>query len=571
MPIRLLAETARRYKLAIVILFFLALALPSLEASTLTLVYLLLTPEQAVDLVGNVLDKVGWNVSVSDGRVPVIMLGVAAVAVGLLALVRRARIRRQTAVRYGIFEDQTALLLAQFLAMPGWAALREDKTQISNGLVYQAASIAPYFLSVVGIVFSITSTLILIVVSVLYAPLLTPVALVLGVASVLINVRNFRLLRDIGVDKVESRRELLDGVKQVVHGFERIRFDALESTVITKMREVIRRSRAWRTSKQLTRQYVSILSDSFGLLSLAIVVFSGMVFFDVNAATFVVLLLLFNRLRGYIVQIQGDYMVLKENRPAVDLMVALTARLGGYAAGASGTAVVAPTRIDATSAGFAYDGTQVLEDVNLSIEAGDRILVEGPSGEGKSTLLKVLTGYFPPSTGGLEIFDRNGRAALSFDGLRDLLFYSSDDLYVLSGSIREAVDYAGVASDDEIREALRQSLLLEHVDSLPNGLSAQVGENGQNLSLGQRQRLLLTRLFLRKPQLVVLDEATSNIDVETEQEILRNIDRHLDTESILIVVTHRRATTFDFNKVISVGRGRVVVSDGRATSGVSAR
>ena len=571
MPIRLLAETARRYKLAIVILFFLDLALPSLEASTLTLVYLLLTPEQAVDLVGNVLDKVGWNVSVSDGRVPVIMLGVAAVAVGLLALVRRARIRRQTAVRYGIFEDQTALLLAQFLAMPGWAALREDKTQISNGLVYQAASIAPYFLSVVGIVFSITSTLILIVVSVLYAPLLTPVALVLGVASVLINVRNFRLLRDIGVDKVESRRELLDGVKQVVHGFERIRFDALESTVITKMREVIRRSRAWRTSKQLTRQYVSILSDSFGLLSLAIVVFSGMVFFDVNAATFVVLLLLFNRLRGYIVQIQGDYMVLKENRPAVDLMVALTARLGGYAAGASGTAVVAPTRIDATSAGFAYDGTQVLEDVNLSIEAGDRILVEGPSGEGKSTLLKVLTGYFPPSTGGLEIFDRNGRAALSFDGLRDLLFYSSDDLYVLSGSIREAVDYAGVASDDEIREALRQSLLLEHVDSLPNGLSAQVGENGQNLSLGQRQRLLLTRLFLRKPQLVVLDEATSNIDVETEQEILRNIDRHLDTESILIVVTHRRATTFDFNKVISVGRGRVVVSDGRATSGVSAR
>lgn len=569
MPIRLLGNIARRYKLAITVLFLLALALPSLEALTLTLVYLLLTPDQAIDLVAKALDIVGWNVSVSDGRVPVIMLVLSVLAVGLLALVRRARIRRQTAVRYGIFEDQTALLLAQYLAMPGWAALREDKTQISNGLVYQAASISPYFLSVLGIVFSITSTLILIVVSVLYAPILTPVALALGVASVLINARNFQLLRDIGVDKVESRRELLDGVKQVVQGFERIRFDALESKVIHNMGEIIQRSRAWRASKQLTRQYVSILSDSFGTLSVTIVVFCGVVFFDVSAATFVVLLLIFSRMRGYIVQIQGDYMVLKENRPAVDLMVALSARLEGYAAGASGAPVAAPTRIEATSASFAYDGTQVLKDVNLSIEAGDRILVEGPSGEGKSTLLKVLTGYFPPSTGGLEIFDREGSSALNFDGLRDLLFYSSDDLYVLSGSIREAVDYAAVASDNEIRDALRQSRLLEHVDSLSDGLSAQVGENGQNLSLGQRQRLLLTRLFLRRPLFVVLDEATSNIDVETEQEILRNIDRHLDTETILIVVTHRRARTFDFNKVVSVQNGRVVVSDGRATSGAS--
>ena len=570
MPIRLLAVTASRYKLAIVILFLLALALPSLEASTLTLVYLLLTPEQAVDLVGKALDRVGSSGSVSDGWVPAIILGLATGAVGLLALARRVRIRRQTTVRYGIYEDQVSLLLAKYLAMPGWAALREDQTQITNALVFQAGSISPYFLAVVGIVFSITSTLILAVVSVLYAPLLTPVAIALGIVSVLINARNFRLLRDIGVDKVESHRELLDGFKQVVQGFDRIKFDALENTVTRKMRDVVRRSRAWRESKQLTRQYVSILSDTFGTLSVTIVVFCGVVFFDVSAATFVVLLLIINRIRGYIVQIQGDYMVLKEYRPSVDMMIGLTARLESYLEAPTPPTVRSPSHIEATSASFAYDGSPVLQDVNLSIKVGDRILVQGPSGEGKSTLLKILTGFFRPTSGQLDVFDGEGKMSLSFDGFRDLLFYSSDDLYVLSGPIREAVDYRGVASDDEIRDALRQSLLLEHVDSLPDGLSEQVGENGQNLSLGQRQRLLLARLFLRKPHLVVLDEATSNIDVETEHEILTNIDGHLDPESILIVVTHRRARAFDYNKVISVENGRVVVSEGRAPSQVSA-
>ena len=570
MPVRLLADIARRHKLAIVILFFLALALPSLEASALTLVYLLLTPEQAVELVAKVLDRVGSNVSVSDGWVPAIVLGLAAVAVGLLALARRVRVRRQASVRYGIYEDQVDQFLARYLAIPGWAALREDETQIANGLVYQAATISPYFLSVVGIFFGVISTLILATVSVLYAPLLTPVAIALGLVSILINTRNFRLLRDIGAEKVESHREVLDEVKQVVQGFERVKFDALESAVIKKMRDVIRRSRAWRVSKSLTKQYVSIMSDSLGMLSIMAVVFLGVVLFNVNAATFVVLLLIFNRLRGHLIGIQADYMVLKENRPAVDMMVALTDRLESYRVAPTPPTVHSPTGIEATSAGFAYDGSPVLKDVSLSIEVGDRVLVQGQSGEGKSTLLKVLTGFYRPTTGRLEAFNRHGRTPLSFDGLRDLLFYSSDDLYVLSGSIREAIDYGGAASDDAIREALRQSCLLEYVDSLPDGLSAPAGENGQNLSLGQRQRLLLTRLFLRKPQLVVLDETTSNIDVKTEHEILKNIDRHLDPESILIVVTHRRAKALDFNKVISVENGRVVVSESRTPSEVSA-
>ena len=91
MPVRQLADIARRYKLALATLFSLALALPSLETATLTLVYLLLTPDQAVDLVAKVLETVGWDVAISDGWVPAILLVLATVAVGLLALARRAR------------------------------------------------------------------------------------------------------------------------------------------------------------------------------------------------------------------------------------------------------------------------------------------------------------------------------------------------------------------------------------------------------------------------------------------------------------------------------------------------
>jgi len=253
-------------------------------------------------------------------------------------------------------------------------------------------------------------------------------------------------------------------------------------------------------------------------------------------------------------------MTLKEFRPSIDKVTAMLGQLEGYALECPPPMSTPPTRIELSGGAFAYDEAPVIEGASVRIQAGDRILVQGPSGQGKSTLLKMLIGFYPPAEGKLEMASEDGRAALDFDRLRPYLFYSSNELHVFNGSIREAVDYDGSVSDDAICTALHQSCLWEFVQSLPEGLNAPVGDNGENLSLGQRQRLLLARLFLRQPRLVILDETTSNIDVETERVIFRNIQEHLDPQSILVVVAHRETDAIAFDKVISVYDGRVEVS-----------
>tara|TARA_B100000287_G_C20156331_1_gene592241 strand:- start:133 stop:510 length:378 start_codon:yes stop_codon:yes gene_type:complete len=110
-------------------------------------------------------------------------------------------------------------------------------------------------------------------------------------------------------------------------------------------------------------------------------------------------------------------------------------------------------------------------------------------------------------------------------------------------------------SEDEIFDALRNSCL--NVDLIKKYINNSVGENGDNLSLGQRQRVILSRLFLKKPNLIILDEATANVDIETEDEIFKNIINYIPKNSILVVVAHRIPRLIQFNKIYSVKNKKV--------------
>jgi len=556
-----LARLLGNRKLAVSALLTLMLALPTLEVLSLSLVYLMLSPESASGAFALVASKTGLPLPTSASGIRFVLLLLALSSILLLSLGRLIRIRLETSIKYRIYEQNLFSLMHSFLAIAGWAALKEDKDEVANAAVNQVGSISICALTLLGAISNLVSALILAASAFFYAPLLALLSAGLAVVSVLINRRNFRILQDIGTSKINAQKDLLHQVRQMLNGVQRIKFDMLEAAAIRNVQDVVRRSRVWRVSKSLTRERMSILTDSFGALSMAVIVFCGLVLFGVGSAAFVVLLLIFSRLRGYVSAVQIDLMELRENRPAVASAVALMRRLESPSRPVAESDGEAPVRIEARGVAFSYDEKPILEDVSFTVNAGDRILVQGPSGGGKSTLLKLITGFYPPTRGRLVAITRRGTAVPGFEGLRRHCFYCSDDLYLFDTSLRRALDYAGTASDESLRAALSKACLLELVESWPEGLDTPMGDDGRSLSLGQRERLLLARLFLREPRLVILDEATSNMDIETERRVLENVQAHLSRESILLVATHRESSAIAFNKLVSVCGGKAELLD----------
>ncbi|MEM9040020.1 MAG: ABC transporter ATP-binding protein [Actinomycetota bacterium] len=214
--------------------------------------------------------------------------------------------------------------------------------------------------------------------------------------------------------------------------------------------------------------------------------------------------------------------------------------------------------LDVRDLRFAYPDEPdrlVLDGVDFSVRRGERLGIVGRSGEGKSTLIKILLGFYEP-TGGQVFVD--GRPA----GARDLAAihsYVPQDTSLFQETIEYNIGYAadGPIDHELIRDAARRANIADFVESLPNGYRTLVGERGIKLSLGQRQRIAIARAFVKRSDLVILDEATSALDSETEAYIHESL-LELWEGRAAIVIAHRLATLNDVDQIMVMERGRVV-------------
>ena len=202
------------------------------------------------------------------------------------------------------------------------------------------------------------------------------------------------------------------------------------------------------------------------------------------------------------------------------------------------------------------DGPDVLHGVDLVIPAGQTHAIVGATGSGKSTLLRLLLRFDDPRSGevlldGIDVRD------LDWDSLRGSMGYVAQDVYMFAGTIAENIAYGRPdASQEQIIGAARDAAAMEFIDALPDGLDTWVGERGVTLSGGQRQRLALTRALLRDPAVVVLDEATSAVDNETEAAIQRALGVAA-AERTTVVVAHRLSTVRHADRIWVLDQGVV--------------
>ena len=220
-------------------------------------------------------------------------------------------------------------------------------------------------------------------------------------------------------------------------------------------------------------------------------------------------------------------------------------------------------RYDHVSFHYSDDETPVLSDISIDIPAGRSIALVGPSGSGKTTICSLLPRFYDVTGGSITVDGKDIRG-LTLKSLRSQIGMVQQDVYLFDGTIKDNIAYGKPgATDDEIIKAAKCASIHDFIMELPDGYDTYVGERGTRLSGGQKQRISIARVFLKNPPILILDEATSSLDNESERWIQKSLEE-LSKNRTTITIAHRLSTIRDADEII------VITEDGIAERGTHA-
>jgi ATP-binding cassette, subfamily B, bacterial len=200
-----------------------------------------------------------------------------------------------------------------------------------------------------------------------------------------------------------------------------------------------------------------------------------------------------------------------------------------------------------------------VDGISFDVSRGETIAFVGPSGAGKTTLVKLLVGLYRPQQGHI-LYNGVREDQIGTESLREKIGFVTQDAQLFSGSIRENLLFVNpTATDAECMDVLRQASVESLLARADRGLDTVIGEGGVKVSGGEKQRLAIARALLRKPQLLIFDEATSSLDSLTEEEISKTIrDVAVSRDTITILIAHRLSTVLHADRIYVLERGRIV-------------
>ena len=211
--------------------------------------------------------------------------------------------------------------------------------------------------------------------------------------------------------------------------------------------------------------------------------------------------------------------------------------------------------------GFKYETTseKAIKGISFDIKGNSMAAFVGHSGAGKSTIINLLPRFYDPQDGSIEIDGQNIKN-VSLSSLRKNLSLVSQDVILFDDTVKNNILYAKPgASDDEIIKACKFAASDEFINKLPKGYDTMIGENGIRLSGGQKQRISIARAILKESPIILLDEATSSLDAESE-EIVQNAINNLTKNKTTLVIAHRLSTIHNANKIFVMKSGKIINS-----------
>lgn len=212
--------------------------------------------------------------------------------------------------------------------------------------------------------------------------------------------------------------------------------------------------------------------------------------------------------------------------------------------------------IEFKNVSFRYNEEEVLKKINLKIPAGSTVAIMGETGCGKSSIPSLIGRHYDVSSGEVLIDGVNVKK-WNLDSLRENMAVVFQDTFLFSDSIKDNIDFGGNKSEDEIIEAAKDSCAYDFIKEMPEGFETEVGERGLGLSGGQKQRLAIARALVRKTPILILDDATSALDMETEFNVLKNLSKKQD-KATTFIIAHRISGVKDADIILFMKDGEIV-------------
>lgn len=385
------------------------------------------------------------------------------------------------------------------------------------------------------------------------------VGIVLYALPIFASKHTFRWMRALGDERVRAQERALSHLNDVLGGFERTKTDGLETLLSSNTNSMLQDTQKWKIDKRIVEAQQIAILDGLSMTGILVVLYAGVVLLQLELSLMLALFLLFSRLRGNVTAVTRAAMEFRALIAPVYRYFEMLLALGHHQFN-SHEAVISPETVAPlvlSNINFSYHEAPVLRGVTFTANKGDKILITGASGQGKSTLVEILCGLLPPNEGSISIAGEPFDEA-AFYRFRPAITLVTPSVYLFRGSLRENLAIGRTISEEQLMLALEQAQLSEVVDAIDGGLDGDIGINGDKLSLGQRQRVILARVFLDRPKLLLMDEATSNLNPSLEAEIIDKLQTFLDPDCIIIMIAHKAPKNFLCDRSYEMRNGTLI-------------
>lgn len=493
----------------------------------------------------------------------VIVLGLFGVVMGLRALILWQRDLRMGALQVGYLENKRSTL-ARALAGSRWEALNAlghgRVTHLMGGDIQRCAA-GVHFLLQGGV--AVVLVVIQAGVALALAPLLALVALVCLSVGALIMGRWLGATREIGARVTSSNMRLMVELGRFLGGLKAAMSQNLHSAFVAAFERDLdiaaRQQVAFIGRQAAMRVMWSLLGAAVASVSLLL----GFLVLDYPPAVMLTLLVVLARIAGPAIQIQSGLQQVAYALPAweavQDTLDALTRQARATVSNDQDQgSLQGAIRIEAVT--YLHEGAtdgRGVRDLSLTLDPGEFVAVTGSSGAGKTTFADLLAGLLEPQQGRIMVGDR-ALNAQTVSGWRDRLAYVTQDPLLFNDTIRANLLWGGVEADEaRINEALALTGADRVVSRLSLGLDSVVGEDGAMVSGGERQRLALSRALLRRPDVLVLDEATAALDAASEDAVLKALS-NLTPRPLILMISHRAESLSVCSRRLTFEEGRLI-------------
>ncbi|QOR65464.1 ABC transporter ATP-binding protein [Cytobacillus suaedae] len=482
-------------------------------------------------------------------------------------LLQRNLTIRQVSIRE-TFCRNLRLDIYSSLLMSNWSFfLKKRKSDLLNLLTTELARVIGGVNLSIQLLSSFVFTLIQIGIALWLSPVLTLFVITCGLLLSLFSKKFIKESKELGNKSSIHAQEYLGGITDQLNGIKDIKSNTLEESHLIWLESLTRRM----SKEQM--DYVSMITKSqlyYKVASgffISIFIFLSVQLFQARFEQLLLIILIFSRLWPRFTGIQSNLQNIALAIPAFKFIFTLQGECKEALEFASsiktndtGTSLKLKDGLECQNLSFKYhkeEPVYSLENINFFIPANKMTAIVGKSGAGKSTLVDILLGLNKPDSGevlidGVKI---NDETLLS---LRHSIGYVPQDPFLFNGSLRDNLLLVKKdATENELWEAIRFASAAEFARNLPKGLDTQIGDRGIKLSGGERQRIVLARAILRKPSILILDEATSSLDSDNESKIQEAIEQ-LHGKMTIVVIAHRLSTIRNADQVIVLEKGRVI-------------